>query len=495
MQQKNKMRYFTLARWNLFYKSLFLFALAWSGKASAIQIHALYTASCQREVGVILNVRPRELSLLTIDGKIINVQRYEVIYLATYSLDKAPIKEVQNPEVTPMVDIKTMEGNELKTLVQGWAVDFSKDKIAFLNLRGSEIMIDRTSIWEVNFDQESKKAIFENPPKVSYDFIHPYAFTGCPTNSGVKVMPQQLLSNPIAIKKEFDRLQEGYAKIIRYESDQQFYPVPEVYTNETALGLWLMAGSRYGASKNRKNNFAPYLVDERSEGPFGFQSLFKTGSGPILQSIHEETQTQVYYRMKADYFHFTGMVDPNLLLVGSKYNWAPDDMSAYDIRANETSILEMGFDYKNYSIEFYANALNMGARSNDYFKKNTVGMTGVGLRYQSHRWILNLISGSGEGEDFKISSLRVNIQWMPNKKHYWILSVINKNSSFSGFVEGNSTQPYFSVDAKSLTLAGYGYWQFKKRYWGGLMLSAESIETLGDRKMHPKMGALIALSF
>lgn len=495
MRQKNKVRLCILARWNLFYKLLLIAVVVFSGSVQAIQLHALYTASCQREVGVILNVRNRDLSLLNLQGRIINVQRYEVIYLATYSLDTVPIAEVQNPEAMPMVEIKTMEGDELKTLVKGWAVDFSKDKIAFLNLRGSEIMIDRTSIWQVDFDSESKRAIFERPPKINYDFVHPYAFAGCPVVSGTKVYPQQLLSSPIAIKREFDRLEKGYEKILRYDSDQQFYPVPEVYTNETSLGLWLMGGSRYGASQNRKNNFAPYLVDERSDGPFGFQSLFKTGSGPLLQSIHEETQTQAYYRMKADYFHFTGMVDPNLLLVGSKYNWASDDMSAHDIRANETAMLELGFDYKKFAIEFYSGTVSIGARQNDYFRKNTVGLGRVGLRYQSHKWIFNILSGSSSVSDFQISFLRANIEWIPNRNYHFVMSAINRNLKFDGHVDENQSMPRFSVDSKSTTLALYGYMKFKKRYWGGILLSAENVSTNNETKLHPKAGAMVSLSF
>lgn len=484
-----------LDRLNFFCKVLMLIGLSCSIRAQAIQLHALYTASCQREVGIILNVRSRDLSLLTLQGKIINVQRYEVIYLASYSLDMAPIAEVSNPADMPMVEIKTMEQGDLKTLVKGWPVDFSKDKIAFLNLRGTEVMIERTSIWDVSFDSETKRLLFEQPSKTNYDFVHPYVFASCNGSGGNKVYPQQLLSNPIAIKREFDRLQAGYEKIERYESDQQFYPVPEVYSNETSLGLWMMSGARYGASQNRKNNFAPYLVDDKSEGPFGFQRQFKTGSGPLLQSVHEETQTQAYYRMKADYFHFSAMVDPNLLLVGTKYHWSADDMSASDMRAHETAMLEFGFDYQKFSFELYSGSVSMGARRDDYFSKSLVGLQRVGLRYQTAYWIFNIMGGSGNRDDFRISLLRANVEWTPNKNHHLIFSVIDRKMSFDGHADQDQSKPIFQQESKSLTFAFYGMMRFKKRYWAGALLAAENATIQQQNKVFPKVGALISLSF
>ncbi|NJM09463.1 MAG: hypothetical protein HC883_00750 [Bdellovibrionaceae bacterium] len=62
-------------------------------------------------------------------------------------------------------------------------------------------------------------------------------------------------------------------------------------------------------------------------------------------SIHEEAQVQSYYRMKADYFHFSGMVDPNLLLVGSRDKWSAADLKSEDVRANDSAFMEFGFDF------------------------------------------------------------------------------------------------------------------------------------------------------
>ncbi len=475
--------------------------------AYGIQVQALYTASCQRDIGVIVNVSSSTIYLLNLNGEIVTIPRYEVIYYATYPIDTVPISEVKDPRQVPLIEIKTYQNGDLTTLVRGWAVDFSQDKIAFLTLNGVEVMIDRTSIWEVGHDEENRSIKFIHPPQKKYTFAQPYAFAACDANepkSSVQIFPQQLFSDPINIKRELDRLADGYAQIRKYEDDQQFYPIPEIYANETSLGMWLMLGSRYGGSTSRANNYTPLLVNQFSNGPFGFQSIFTSGSGPLFQSIHEETQTQIYYRMKADYFHFSAMVDPNLLLVGSNYNWTAKDMDVGDIRAVESAFVELGFDYGRFALELYpGGVVNIGARENDFFnQKSALSLQKIGIRYQGYHWLFNLIYGSaGAADGFSASLIRANVEWYPDANKRWVLSVLDRKLSFSGPDAVNSANQ-FQVAAQSYTGALYGYFRFKKRYWAGGMLAVESVDqsagtssTTSQSKVYPKAGTTLALSF
>lgn len=495
-----------LERLNLFFKWFFRFALMVSAsRAHAINVHALYTASCQREIGIILDVSPRQIFLLTLRGEIVPVERFEVISYATYPLDVVPIQRVTNPGAVPLVKIKTFQYGELVELIRGWPVDFSKDKIAFLSLRGSERLIERRSIWSVEFERGLNSVDFEGLVKGEYDFVHPYAFSSCQPDvktakKVVKVFPQQLLSDPVAIKREMDRLIAGHLEVKAYESDQQFYPVPEVYGNETTLGLWLAAPSRYGASKNRQNNFTPFLTNEHSSGPFGFQSEFKTGAGPILMSLHEEPQTQIFYRMKADYFHFSGFVDPGLLLVGSKYRWSEPDLNDTDIRANDSALLEFGFDYGALSFEFHlGGATNVGARSKDLFNRETMAIPKLGLRYQAKTWTLNIFGGSGTGDKATLGLFRANLEIAPNKLRHFAFSFIQRSLDYNG--QDSETNAALQVESQSTTFAGYGYWRVKKRYWVGSMLAFENLSVSDNGRSAdrhetiPKIGLLASLSF
>lgn len=511
----NKGRRVSLVRLNLFSKFSLLSLLGvvlFAPLAQAIHLHALYTASCQREVGIILDVGPRRLQLLNLEGQIVDVERFEVIYYASFSVDVVPILKVNNPGKVPLVEVKTFQGGELQRLVRGWPVDFNKDKISFLNLRGSEIVIDRTSIWSIDYQNEPDNLRFQNASASNSEFVHPYAFSSCPVSASakgghnIKVYPQTLLSDPVAIKREFDRLAQGHVEIRRYVSDQQFYPVPEVYKNATTLGLWLSTGSRYGSSKTRDNNFTPFLVNEFSGGPFGFQSIFTSGSGPLPQSIHEETQTQVYYRMKADYFHFSGMVDPGLLLVGDKYKWAANDLGPVDMRAVESAYVEFGFDYGKMALEFFlGGAIEQSARYGDLFARQNLGLPRVGLSYQGYTWKADVMGGSANSNGQAIHLLRANFEWEPSRNQRFLFSVIDRKLDFSGEDQVGPSHPVLTFQASndSKTVAAYGYWRFKARYWAGLFLGYEhailraSQGANSDQKTldAPKAGALISLSF
>lgn len=473
---------------------------------NAITIHALYTASCRREIGIIVGTDDRHVQMLNLDGTLATVNRFEVIYHATYPIDTTPVREARNMAAAPKVKIWTFQGGELRPLLTGWPVDFSQDKVSFLSLSGSEVVIDRTSIWKIDLDRTSTDEKFDRARDTNIEFVHPYAFVSCPQNSSpkaTKIFPQQLLSDPVTIKREFDRLAEGHRRLAKYITAQKFYPIPEVYTNQTSLGLWLSGGSRYGASSNRKNNFTPLLIDEQSSGPFGFQSEFRTGSGPISQSIHEEPQTQVYYRFKADYFHMSLMADPNLLLVGSKYKYNANDMGAYDIRAVDSTFVEMGFDYGAFALELYvARAVNQGARYDTVFNQSNLSMGGLGLRVQGNTWTATLLGGSGQRDGSQTQMLRANLDWKLSRKWQWQLSAINRKLSFNGI--GLANRPQFSVESKSQTIATYLYTRFWTRYRGGGFFSLEHVDLdahdslvsqPSKEKLYPKFGAMISLSF
>lgn len=484
----------------------------WLGiEAHAVTLHAIYTASCQRDVGIILDVSPNRVFLLNLNGDITSLERYEIIYFATYPLDVVPMPTVNNPASIPLVEVKTWLGGKLQTLVRGWPVDFSKDKISFLSLRGSEIVIDRSSIWRVDFDHEINPLQFTSRPQNSYEFVHPYAFSDCEKENSkstarrVKVSPQQLLSDPVSIKRELDRLVIGHEDVRNYESRQQFYAVPEVYSNDTTLGLWLASANRYGSSSNRKNNFTPLLENQTSSGPFGFQSTFRTGSGPLYSTIHEENQTQVYYRLKADYFHFSALFDPSLLLVGSRYNWNKDDLDLYDVRAVESAAIEFGFDYQRWAIELHvAGAENFGARAGDDFRRGSLNLPRLGLRYQRPTWMVHVFGGNSGGEFAGLTLVRMNFEYSPGRSHKYLFSLIKRDLTFDSLSDIDPSNKKFRVESASFTAAAYAYFRFKSRYWFGLSASLESdetssLDTLGvsrhKKHLFPKGAGYLSLSF
>ncbi|MBF0443724.1 MAG: hypothetical protein HQK54_17585, partial [Oligoflexales bacterium] len=184
--------------------------------ALAVNLKAVYYASCKREIGVIVNVDESNVAILSLDGTIKTISRFDIIYLAYYPVGELPIAEVTNGDRQRGISVKTLFKDEIVDLVKGWPVDFSEEKISFLSLDGQETVIDRDSIWGIEVSEFAKVLKFSSSPK-TYEYVHPYPFSRCPAEKlagSVKgvVYPGQILGDRLIIKNELDRLMAGYEK-------------------------------------------------------------------------------------------------------------------------------------------------------------------------------------------------------------------------------------------------------------------------------------------
>lgn len=373
-----------------------------SRTAEAVPLTAVYYASCQREVGVIIHVDDDAISLLTLSGAIKSLRRFDIIYLAQYPVSDLPISQVKDANLVPGIVVRTLFNGELVELVSGWPVDFSEEKISFLTLDGQETIIDRDSIWSVEIEPFKKEVRFPSASKAVQSFVHPYPFANCPAENvpGARVtFPQQLLGDRLIIKNEFDRLKKGHEQLVEYKKDQKFYPVPQIYQNRTSLGLWYNYGARHGKSQKRSNSMVPAVTSTLSEGPFGFQRTLVTGAAPMEFSVHEEPQTQFYYRLKANYVHFSYFYDIDRLLIGEEpYKWRIDDLDKYDDRVNEVHHLGGGFDYGNYAIGIALPTLQYAVRHEDAFFVHRVDMQTFDVSYEDRRLHAQLYVGRGRDQ-------------------------------------------------------------------------------------------------
>jgi hypothetical protein len=381
-----------------------------SRNAEAVPLTAVYYASCQREVGVIIHVDDDTISLLTDSGEIKPLRRFDVIYLAQYPVSDLPIREVKNPGLVPRVVVKTLFKNELVELASGWPVDFSEEKISFLTLDGQETIIDRDSIWSVEIEPFQGAVKFSGTAKTVQSFAHPYPFANCPATppkDARVVFPQQLLGDRLIIKNEFDRLKAGHEKLVSYKKDQKFYPVPQIYPNRTTLGLWFNHGSRHAVSKKRNNSFVPAVISTLSEGPFGFQRTLVTGAAPMSFTVHEEPQTQFYYRLKANYVHFSYFYDIDRVLIGEEsYKWRKDDLDDHDDRVSEVHHIAGGFDYGNYAIGLGLPTVQYAVRVEDSFFIHRVDMQTLDLSYEDRRLHAQIYFGRGRDQKEDLGSRR-----------------------------------------------------------------------------------------
>ena len=506
---------------------LSLAALACVEKGHAIALQGLYTAACQREIGTVLEINSQAVRLLSIEGKLIDVPKYEIIYMAEYPLDRLPRAMRVDLGSVPQFVFRTLKGRDLVELARGWPVEFSEEKISVLSSEGTESLVDKRSIWTVE-QRRSGTVSFETSVNANQiDFVHPYVFRDCVSGGqkSVKVFPQQILSDPVLIKKELDRLQKGFQLLSRYEREQDFYPIPEVYKNFTSLGLWQNFGSRYGSSKKRSNNFTPFLTDQISTDVFDFQRIIQTGSGPIPNGIHEEPQMHGYYAFKASYFHFSIMMDPSILIVGSNnYQWAGEDFSVVDDKLHQAFGAEFGFDFGPWSFMIpLGTSVPFGFFDGQRTTVGTlpVGFTGVQYRKPTYRWLFlfgapieaassedrSTASGSLPG-NATLGVFRGEFETFFSSRWKVRLILINRNFRFAEKTDGITGISNEQYKSTSNTLAGYVDYQLSHRFTISSYLSLESkrnnldvvtetatVRTTSSSNVYPKLGTSLHLSF
>ena len=390
----------------------------------AINISSVYFSSCMRENGVIINVDENHIELLTLDGKLREIPRFDIIYISYYPLGQAiRIPEIDEAQVSKIYTIKTLYGEEVVDLVTGWLIDHSEDEFSFLSLSGIVKVVDIDDIWDIEVGKvcingcqtEITKQDGEDSPNnlsfsIDYEFVHAYPFQGCRKKTDAlnansvsvsKIYPQYLMNEPLLIKRELDRLNDGYDRLEKFEENRVFYPVPRLYGNDTALGFWVNIGNRYGSSNNRNNSFLPFIKSELNEEPFGFQRVFLTGVAPVKNGIHEEPQFQVTYTMKSSYVHFSLIVDASRFNIGQeKYKWSEDEMEIHDDRANEIFSVSGGFDYGAWAVDMtIMQTAYYAVRHEDLFHRDDIENSWFGIFYQDR--FLKVEFYQGQGSDKK----------------------------------------------------------------------------------------------
>jgi len=385
--------------------------------AFALNVLGVYRAACDRVMGVVVRVERRDVHLLTLSGQLVTIPRHEIVSLTYYPVPNLPISNITLGADFPVYRVLALQGKQIVDLVEGWPIDYSEEKISFLQRDGKDLVINRDSIWSLEIVPSVTQQATATLTADGLDYAHPQASgfcEGAQTAAGRRqIFPQQFLNDEVVIKRELDRLQEGYEKVEKYSHDQLFYAVPEIYRNETSLGMWLSLGSRHGAN-DRRNNLTPLLTDELSFGPFGYQHVIMTGSAPNRLLIHEEPQTQIFYAFKAAYFHASVFFDPNLVLVGEKYAWRYSDFSDNDAndRWVESFLIELGFDIGNLSMQLVpVSVASIGMGGKVGYRKVDQNLWRLGPRFVHRRFQADVTAGTtpGNGDHFTYGRANLDV--------------------------------------------------------------------------------------
>ena len=157
----------------------------------------------------------------------------------------------------------------------------------------------------------------------------------------------------------------------------------------------MVGGSRHASSENRSNNWTPIVENQFSSGPYGYQHIFFTGSNTNEYFIHEEPQTQFFYKFKADYFHFSYYLDPSAVLMGKRYRWFKNELTNNDYRVNDMSFIELGFDYGAISLlmQISSEVQIIYKAEDETFYDGQLTIPKFGLEYRNHIFYINFLAG------------------------------------------------------------------------------------------------------
>ena len=156
-----------------------LMLLLFSSSLLAIQYSAVYTSACEREIGIILKVDDSKIFILGLNGKIKQIRRFDIIYMAYYPVGQLNIPKIEDSEHINTTTIKTLYKNRVTFLLEGWMINFSDNKMSFLTTEGTETVIDKNVIWDISFKKHDQSIPFKNrEDEIPIRFVHPYPFAG-----------------------------------------------------------------------------------------------------------------------------------------------------------------------------------------------------------------------------------------------------------------------------------------------------------------------------
>ena len=233
----------------------------------------------------------------------------------------------------------------------------------------------------------------------------------------------------------------------------------------------------------------PSSLTSFSARPFGYQHIFLTGSAPQKESIHEEAQTQIYYRLKADYFNFSFFIDPNIFLVGrTKYQWQREDFKDDDDKHVESFFLGFGLDLGAFSLLLFpSSTVFHGFKVKSTFEQEKLDFNKYGFRYQNHYMTSDILFGEEKQRwaDFKL--IRYNLDL-----NLWKTASYRYSFIYRHFKENL----YHVYHSKSYTNVVYGSYRWKRKYIFKAMLGHEWFKIMDtDTNHHLKIGVNANLIF
>ncbi len=329
--------------------ALALATLFTASQAAALEIHSFFDQSCAVESGLLIEVRPATITLVTLDGRTVDLPRETIREAVVHKTLQNPLASIAlTPRTRALArKIYLAKGEPAFT---GWALQFIEDLVIYFDTAGKVHVLDLYAITEVKPVELPPDERLTLPQASPVHLAFPQGYVACAGAAGHEqgLPPSRVIADPIKVHDHLAKFQAGFERLEGFEERTQLYAMPFLYEERSKLGLTYTSG----------DNFPVPLYFQWSNGrPYRFQSLTVIGLAPVEWVPNLEPVFALRSDLKSHVF--TATLVGNILApaAGSAYyagifgpGIVPQKPRAIELRPHFNYLALMGADWGPWSL-------------------------------------------------------------------------------------------------------------------------------------------------
>ena len=276
----------------------------------AIELYSFFDNQCKETIGYLISEQEEVYTILSIDGKFINLHRDDFKGVLVYHVINPPLQGIENHKggIDKVVTLSVHNEGKLDTF-SGFPVQFIEDLVLFLSVDGSVRVHKIDSIIKIRpFGGRirSKLAKKINLSVKSKGYLH-----ACNSGREGFLRPNRILIDQIKIYQFLSNYKIGYEAFKSFQERTYLYARAKIYTQKTRFGL-------VSQDPIEKSASAVFPFMEWSSGkPFRVQSLTQIGSIFNEYGADLDPFAGLKTEVKAHFFHSIFIGNLQALSAGS----------------------------------------------------------------------------------------------------------------------------------------------------------------------------------
>ena len=276
----------------------------------AIELYSFFDNQCKEVIGYLVSEREDVYTILSVDGKFINLHRDDLKGILVYHVINPPLQGIEDHKggLDKILTLSVQNEGKLDTF-SGFPIQFIEDLVLFLSIDGSVRVHKIDSIIKIR--PFGGRAISKLGKKVNLSIKSKGYLQACNSGRGGFLRPNRILIDQIKIYQFLSNYKIGYEAFKSFQERTYLYARPKLYTQETRFGL-----VRQDPIERSASTIFPFM--EWSSGkPFRVQSLTQIGSIFNEYGADLDPLAGLKAEVKAHFFHSIFIGNLQALSAGS----------------------------------------------------------------------------------------------------------------------------------------------------------------------------------